>query len=124
MTKVITNFSSSLLLKSHELSLQQSYSNAVREIARQMNVEFIDFNGFGDVYEIRSDLYGDNVRKAVWKEKSRPVILRSVPGYSEYHHRKLIEEVRFIKFSCSTLPTHYDAAAKFVAQQIHIFNFL
>src|SRR5687767_11150970 len=101
MTEVInesTNISSSLLLKSHEFTFQ-SYSNAVKEIARQMNVEFIDFNGLGDVNEIRSDLYGDEVRKAIWKEKSKPVILRTVPGYSiEDHHRKLIEEVRSIVY--------------------------
>ncbi|CAI2163428.1 3493_t:CDS:10 [Funneliformis geosporum] len=100
MTQVInvsTNISNSLLLKSSELSLklQQSYSNAIEEIAHQMNVEFINFNGFVDVNEIKSDLYGDNVREAIWKEKSCPVFLKSVPGYSiEDHHRKFIEEIR------------------------------
>src|SRR5687767_410926 len=93
---VSTNISNSLLLKSNELSLklQQSYSNAIEEIALEMNVEFINFNEFANVSEIKSDLYGDNVRKAVWKEKLCPVFLKSVPGYSiEDHHKKLIEEV-------------------------------
>ncbi|CAG8473226.1 5099_t:CDS:2 [Funneliformis mosseae] len=94
---VSTNISNSLLLKSNELSLklQQSYSNAIEEIALEMNVEFINFNEFANVSEIKSDLYGDNVRKAVWKEKLCPVFLKSVPGYSiEDHHKKLIEEIR------------------------------
>src|SRR5581483_5515600 len=102
MTEVLNasiSISSSLLLKYNEfiLEAQQSHSNAIEEIALQMNVDFINFNEFSDVYEIRSDLYGDNVRNAFWKKKSRPVVLKHVPGYSiEEHHRKLVEEVKFL----------------------------
>lgn len=91
-----SNISSLLLMKHNDLFLksQQSHSKAIEEIANQMNIEFVNFNEFSDIYEFRSDLYGDNVRKASWSKKSRHVILRSVPGYSiEDHHKKLTEEV-------------------------------
>jgi hypothetical protein len=102
MTEVInssTNISSLLLLKHNEVFLQsqQSHSNAIEEIAKQMDLDFVNFNEFSDISEFRSDLYGDNVRKAIWGKKSRPVILRSVPGYSiEDHYRKLTEEVNIM----------------------------
>ncbi|GBB84123.1 hypothetical protein RclHR1_10760005 [Rhizophagus clarus] len=105
MTEVInvsTSISSLLLMKHEEYfsRSQQSYSNAVEEIATQMNIEFVNFNEFSDINEFRSDLYGDNVRKATWGKKSRPVILRSVPGYSiEDHHKKLTEEIRRSKLN-------------------------
>uniref|UniRef100_A0A1D1YY71 Mixed lineage kinase domain-like protein n=1 Tax=Anthurium amnicola TaxID=1678845 RepID=A0A1D1YY71_9ARAE len=108
MTEVInasTNISSLLLLKHNEFFLQSQqpqFSNAIKEIARQENVEFVDFKEFSDVYEFGSDLYGDNVRKAIWVKKSRPVILKSVPGYSiEEHHKKLAEEIRRSKQNVS-----------------------
>lgn len=99
MTEVInasSNISSLLLMKHNDLLLksQQSHSKAIEEIANKMDIEFVNFNEFSDIHEFRSDLYGDNVRKATWKKNSRPVILRSVPGYSiEDHHKKLTEEV-------------------------------
>ncbi|CAB4395664.1 kinase-like protein [Rhizophagus irregularis] len=100
MTEVInasSNISSLLLMKHNDLLLksQQSHSKAIEEIANKMDIEFVNFNEFSDIHEFRSDLYGDNVRKATWKKNSRPVILRSVPGYSiEDHHKKLTEEIR------------------------------